>query len=148
LSRRSHWPPGGPDEQAKAADVWLGDSMGEMPAYYAAAHVALLGGSFAPLGGQNLIEAAACGCPVIMGPSTFNFADAAELSEAAGAAFRVQDMAQAVAKSVIFCNADIRSLMAKKARVFAQEHRGAAQRMAALVWGYASPYLRGNVWKQ
>ncbi len=47
--------------------------MGEMPLYYAAADVALLGGSFAPLGGQNLIEAAACGCPVVMGPHTFNF---------------------------------------------------------------------------
>ena len=47
-----------------------------MPAYYALADVALLGGSFAPLGGQNLIEAAACGCPVVMGPHTFNFADA------------------------------------------------------------------------
>jgi hypothetical protein len=45
-----------------------------MPLYYALADVALLGGSFAPLGGQNLIEAAACGCPLLMGPHTFNFA--------------------------------------------------------------------------
>lgn len=145
LSRRSQWPGGQPDEQAMSADIWLGDSMGEMPAYYAAAHVALLGGSFAPLGGQNLIEAAACGCPVIMGPSTFNFADAAELSEAAGAAIRAQDMTEAVSRCVFFCNADTRSLMAEKARAFAHEHKGAAQRMATLVWGYASPYLRGNV---
>ncbi|MBL8334059.1 MAG: 3-deoxy-D-manno-octulosonic acid transferase, partial [Rubrivivax sp.] len=55
---------GGPAE----ADVWIGDSIGEMPLYYSLADVALLGGSFAPLGGQNLIEAAACGCPVLMGP--------------------------------------------------------------------------------
>jgi 3-deoxy-D-manno-octulosonic-acid transferase len=63
-----------------------------MPLYYASADVALLGGSFAPLGGQNLIEAAACGCPLLMGPHTFNFAQAAELALAAGAALRVADL--------------------------------------------------------
>jgi 3-deoxy-D-manno-octulosonic-acid transferase len=56
----------------------------------------LLGGSFAPLGGQNLIEAAACGCPVVMGPHTFNFTEAAEMAEAEGAALRVAGMAEAV----------------------------------------------------
>ena len=76
---------------AATADVWLGDSMRRDAACYALADVALLGGSFAPLGGQNLIEAAACGCPVVMGPHTFNFADAAELALAAGAAVRVAD---------------------------------------------------------
>ena len=74
------------------ADVWLGDSLGEMALYYGLGSVALLGGSFAPLGGQNLIEAAACGCPVVMGPHTFNFLDAAELAEAEGAALRVADV--------------------------------------------------------
>ena len=68
-----------------------------MPAWYALADVALLGGSFAPLGGQNLIEAAACGCPVVMGPHTFNFADAAELALAAGASLRVAAIAEGVA---------------------------------------------------
>ena len=60
----------------RSADVWLGDSMLEMPAWYALADAALLGGSFAPLGGQNLIEAAACGCPLLMGPHTYNFEQA------------------------------------------------------------------------
>ncbi|HEX6018989.1 MAG TPA: 3-deoxy-D-manno-octulosonic acid transferase, partial [Burkholderiaceae bacterium] len=69
VARRSDWGDQPPAEHA-TNDVWLGDSMGEMPLYYAAADVALLGGSFAPLGGQNLIEAAACGCPVVMGPHT------------------------------------------------------------------------------
>ncbi|MBI2734742.1 MAG: 3-deoxy-D-manno-octulosonic acid transferase [Aquabacterium sp.] len=145
LSRRSTWPDGQPDATAKAAEVWLGDSMGEMPAYYAAAHVALLGGSYAPLGGQNLIEAAACGCPVIMGPHTFNFAEAAELSEAAGVAFRMPDIASAVVKSVSFCNDDMRFSMAKKAGDFGHHHKGAAQRMAALIWGFSTPHVRGNV---
>lgn len=97
VSRRSGWAssPAESDE-AMQADIWLGDSLGEMALYYALSDVALLGGSFAPLGGQNLMEAAACGCPVVMGPHTFNFAEAAELAEAAGAARRVAGMSEAV----------------------------------------------------
>lgn len=133
LSRRSAWPDGLPDAQAQAADVWLGDSMGEMPAYYAAARVALLGGSFAPLGGQNLIEAAACACPVVMGPSTFNFAEAAELSEHAGAALRVTDWREGVAQAVQLCEPAQHVPMAQRALDFAQAHRGAAKTMAEAI---------------
>ena len=61
------------DGAAAGRRVWLGDSLGEMALYYGLADVALLGGSFEPLGGQNLIEAAACGCPVVMGPSHLQF---------------------------------------------------------------------------
>jgi len=134
LSRRSQWPDGLPDTQALAADVWLGDSMGEMPAYYAAAQVALLGGSFAPLGGQNLIEAAACACPVVMGPSTFNFAEAAQLSEQAGAAFRVADWAAGVAQALCLCLSPAQVQASQRALAFAAAHRGAASRMAQAIW--------------
>ena len=84
MSRRSDWGERG----REPADIWIGDSLGEMALYYGMADVALLGGSFEPLGGQNLIEAAACGCPVVMGPHTFNFAEAAQLAQEAGAALR------------------------------------------------------------
>jgi len=77
-------------------DVLLGDSLGEMHAYYLISQLALLGGSFEPFGGQNLIEAAACSCPVVMGPYTFNFSDAADSAEAYGAALRVKDMQAAL----------------------------------------------------
>ena len=97
VSRRSGWSGSPADhETAMNADVWLGDSLGEMALYYGLSNVALLGGSFAPLGGQNLIEAAACGCPVVMGPHTFNFTEAAMLAEAEGAALRVGGMVDAV----------------------------------------------------
>jgi 3-deoxy-D-manno-octulosonic-acid transferase len=76
--------------------LWLGDSLGEMALCYSLADLALLGGSFAPLGGQNLIEAAACGCTVVMGPHTFNFSEVAERAVAAGAAVRVANMAEAL----------------------------------------------------
>ena len=134
LSRRSVWSQGMPDAAAQSADVWLGDSMGEMPAYYASAQVALLGGSFQPLGGQNLIEAAACACPIVMGPSTFNFAEAAELSLSAGASFRVQDWASGVAQAVGLVRDPAALAQARaSAQAFSQAHRGAAQRMAEAI---------------
>jgi 3-deoxy-D-manno-octulosonic-acid transferase len=124
-----------PTEEALAADVWIGDSLGEMPLYYGCADVALLGGSFAPLGGQNLIEAAACGCPVVMGPHTFNFADAAELSLAAGASRRVASMPEAVAQALSLLADPAREAMARASLEFAATHRGAARRMARRVAG-------------
>jgi 3-deoxy-D-manno-octulosonic-acid transferase len=147
LSRRSTWPGGQPDAAALQADVWLGDSMGEMPAYYAAARVALLGGSFEPLGGQNLIEAAACGCPVVMGPSTFNFEDAARLSEAAGAAFRVPGWAEGVQMAVRLSRTSGADSScenpAQAALAFSQAHRGAARQMATAIWGGCLPRTQG-----
>ncbi len=132
LSRRSQWADM-PPTQAASVDVWLGDSMQEMPAWYALGDAALLGGSFAPLGGQNLIEAAACGCPVVMGPHTFNFKEAAALASAAGAATRVEDMPAGVAAAVALAGVggrQRREEQSRRALAFASEHRGAARRTA------------------
>jgi 3-deoxy-D-manno-octulosonic-acid transferase len=98
-----------------------------MAQYYGLAHVAMLGGSFAPLGGQNLIEAAACGCPVVMGPHTFNFAEAAELACNAGAAQRVADMTAGVAAAqALASDATAQAAACERATAFAAAHRGAA----------------------
>jgi 3-deoxy-D-manno-octulosonic-acid transferase len=132
LARRSAWP-AGPPPAAAASDVWLGDSMGEMPAWYALADVALLGGSFAPLGGQNLIEAAACGCPVVMGPHTFNFADAAELALAADAAIRVTTIDEGVAAALALGQGEERRRRSVAGLAFASAHRGAAARLAEAI---------------
>ena len=131
VSRRSSWSAAGPQG---TAEVWLGDSLGEMALYYSLADAALLGGSFAPLGGQNLIEAAACACPVFMGPHTFNFAEVAQQAEAEGAARRVLDMAQAV-ELAVGAVADTVAMQAwrTQALAFTQAHKGAARRVAALV---------------
>ena len=139
VSRRSGWTAAGPaaSEDAMSADIWLGDSLGEMALYYGLSDAALLGGSFAPLGGQNLIEAAACGCPVVMGPHTFNFAEAAALAEAAGAAQRVADMAQAVSAALaLLSDAPAQAKAVAAGLAFAARHRGAAQRMLAALGGY------------
>jgi 3-deoxy-D-manno-octulosonic-acid transferase len=133
LARRSAWQDT-PPPAALQAQAWLGDSMREMALYYASANVALLGGSFAPLGGHNLIEAAACGCPLVMGPSTFNFAEAAELSLQAGASVRVADIAAGVELANELLNAPERlAAIAVNARAFAAQHRGAARRMAGRI---------------
>ena len=117
-----------------SADIWLGDSLGEMALYLGLADVALLGGSFAPLGGQNLIEVAACGCPVVMGPHTFNFAQAAEMAQAAGAAFMVQDMGQAVDCALQLAHDPSALTQASSAAVaFALRHQGAARRTSERV---------------
>ena len=120
------------------ADVWLGDSIGEMPLYYALADVALLGGSFEPLGGHNLIEAAACGCPLVMGPHTFNFAQAAELALAAGAALRVGSLNAAVQRAITLLADPGLPVWHARAQAFAAQHRGAARRLAAVVLASAA----------
>jgi len=130
VSRRSQWTSGPADnDEARQADVWLGDSLGEMALYYGLSDVALLGGSFAPLGGQNLIEAAACACPVVMGPHTFNFAEAAELAEAEGAALRVAGMPEGVDAALALVG-DPPALAEAVASglAFAARNRGAAAR--------------------
>lgn len=71
--------------------VVLGDSMGEMFAYYAAADLAFIGGSLLPFGAQNLIESCAVGTPVLIGPHTYNFAEATQQAIQSGAALRVQN---------------------------------------------------------
>lgn len=132
LVRRSGWVDRPPPAAAEA-DVWLGDSMGEMPLYYALADAALLGGSFAPLGGQNLIEAAACGCPLVMGPHTYNFAQAAELSLAARASVRAQTLGDGVQRAVALALDPDRNAWVQRAFDFAGQHRGAAERMAQAI---------------
>lgn len=129
VSRRSGW-----GAAPEPADVWLGDSLGEMSAYYALAQVALLGGSFEPLGGQNLIEAAACGCPVVMGPHVFNFAEPAAQALRFDAAQRVDTMAQGVqAALALVGNEALHAVMVKASLIFARKYQGAAARTAQAV---------------
>ncbi len=119
---------------AAETQVWLGDSMGEMAAYYALADLAFIGGSLLPLGGQNLIEAAACGCPVIVGPHTFNFLQATEDAIAAGAACRVasgQELDEMVTR--LLGDASARADMQAAAKAFSEAHQGATRRMLALI---------------
>jgi len=131
VARRSEWAEGLPPTNV---DVWLGDTLGEMPLYYAAADIGILGGSFEPLGGQNLIEAAACGCPMVLGPHTFNFAQASQRACEVGAAFRVLDMEQGVQLATGLAHNRLELEPARQAATaFAQAHRGAAKATAQAI---------------
>jgi 3-deoxy-D-manno-octulosonic-acid transferase len=114
--------------------VVLGDSMGEMFAYYAACDVAFIGGSLVPLGGQNLIEACAAGRPVLIGPSIFNFAEAAELAIEAGAAIQVADPAALAREAMrLLLDREAARRMSQAAAAFAGAHRGATARVLELI---------------
>ncbi len=139
--RRSAWAPAAaasndiprtalPSEVA----VLLGDSMGELGAYYGAADLAFIGGSLLPFGGQNLIEACAIGVPVLIGPHVFNFAQATADAVAAGAALQVRD-ADELARTLagLFADARRRTEMGAAAAVFAERHRGATARTVSAV---------------
>ena len=115
-----------PDANVK---VYLGDTMGEMAFYYGACDVAVIGGSFLPLGGQNLIEALAAGVPAIVGPSMFNFAEPTRLALAAGAAIQVADAAAAMRQAVeLLSNRGKRAQMGEAGTRLCEAHRGATEK--------------------
>jgi 3-deoxy-D-manno-octulosonic-acid transferase len=129
VQRRSDDAPVAPSTQ-----VLIGDSMGEMFAYYASADVAFIGGSLLDFGSQNLIEAAACGTPVLIGPSTRNFAEVAREAIACGAALSIGDADDLVKQvNTLLADADQRRRMGEAGRAFAERHRGATARTMDLI---------------
>ena len=117
-------------------DVWLGDSMGEMVAYYSLADVAVIGGTLLPFGGQNLIEAAACGTPLIIGPHTYNFSAAANVAEQTGAATRIDiTTPETVAKAllVLINNPTQHQAATEAAARFVSSATGATGKLLALI---------------
>jgi 3-deoxy-D-manno-octulosonic-acid transferase len=117
-----------------ATTVLLGDSLGELYAYYAACDVAFIGGSLLPLGGQNLLEACAMGKPVLIGPHTFNFDEATRLAVAAGAALRVRDVDE-LGSTLARLLSDPQECrrMGEAGLALMRQHQGAAQRIVALL---------------
>jgi len=114
--------------------VVLGDSMGEMFAYYAACDVAIIGGSLLAFGAQNLIEACAAGRPVIIGPHTYNFAEATELAVEAGAAVRVADARGAIAAARTLLQDTARAQrIAQAGLFFTRCHQGATDKILSLL---------------
>jgi 3-deoxy-D-manno-octulosonic-acid transferase len=113
--------------------VLLGDSMGEMFAYYAACDVAFIGGSLLPFGGQNLIEACATGKPVLFGPHTYNFSEAAGSAVAAGAALRVANADELMQEAQrLLRDPGAAQRMGEAALAFVKSHQGATQRVLDL----------------
>ena len=135
------------DNASVPADVavMLGDSMGELPGYYAVADVAFVGGSLLPLGGQNLIEPIAVGRPTLVGPHMFNFAEATRNALDAGAALEVADAAALVTTvAALLRDRDRRLRMRAAALAFHAAHRGAGDRLWAWLAPQLAPVLRSD----
>ena len=123
-------------------DVVLGDSMGEMMGYCAAADVVFIGGSLLPLGGQNLLEPIALGRPTLVGPHMFNFADATDKARAAGAALEVENAGGLVeAVGGLLGDPARRAAMGNAALAFHAAHRGAADRL----WRWLAPKIEASL---
>jgi 3-deoxy-D-manno-octulosonic-acid transferase len=116
------------------AQVVIVDTFGELASLYSVADVVVIGGAFAPLGGQNLFQPLAHGKPVFFGPHTHNFRDIAQLAKAAGVGFEVQT-AEQLAEGVLRLLHDpkLREQIAQQASELIQKHQGAAQRCAEVV---------------
>ena len=133
LQRRSNWQ----GNSSVDADVLLGDSMGEMTAWFVCADLTVMGGSLLPFGCQNFIEACAEGCPVLLGAHTYNFAAATEAAVAAGAAWQASDLAVLWLEIPRLLN-DVtrRQQMSLAAKNFAQAHRGATDLLVKSLRNY------------
>jgi 3-deoxy-D-manno-octulosonic-acid transferase len=125
---------------AAGTQVLLGDSMGEMFAYYAACDVAFVGGSLLDYGSQNLIEPCAVGRPVLIGRSTYNFSLAAEQALECGAARQVGTAEELLgAADALLRDEAARRRMGEAGREFAARHRGATARTVALIERHLPP---------
>ncbi len=115
-------------------DVFLGDTMGEMMLFYAASDVAFVGGSLVPLGGQNMLEPASFGLPLITGPHLFNFEEAKRLLQEADAISIVNDEKE-LANQVIMCFSDVevREQFGQNAKAVVDANRGALERHLKLI---------------
>jgi 3-deoxy-D-manno-octulosonic-acid transferase len=116
-----------------AIQVYLGDSMGELPLLLAAADVAFVGGSLVKLGGHNVLEAAVLGKPVAFGPHMFNFSAISQLLLAEGAAVQVdsaQDLGQLMLRWLL--DASERQRVGERGSALVASNRGAADRLLAI----------------
>jgi len=107
-------------------EVLVGDTMGELPLFYAAVDCAFVGGSLVPTGGHNLLEACAVGKPVVFGPHMFNFQEISQMTLERGAGVQIQNASQlAPAVSDFLGNANRRDQAGEAGRKMVEENRGA-----------------------
>ena len=118
----------------RKAPVVILDTIGELPATYSAANIVFCGGSLVPKGGQNILEPAMWGKPILYGPSMEDFADARQLIHAAGGGVMVETSDQLAEKATQWLESPHQAAMAGlAARNAILPHRGAAEKHAAVI---------------
>ncbi len=121
-------------------EVFLGDTMGEVPLFYAASDIAFVGGTLVPVGGHNLLEPAALGLPIVTGPHLFNTEDIAEMFSSVGASRLVHnDLELAHTLREWFENPELAQAIGNKGRDIVIQNRGALDRFLTLL----QPLLKG-----
>jgi 3-deoxy-D-manno-octulosonic-acid transferase len=114
--------------------VFLGDTMGELPLFYAGADVAFVGGSLVPTGGHNVLEPAALGVPIVVGPHTFNFLEITRALISHGGAERVQTVTELATVVVRYMeNTKLRDAAGSCGRELVERNRGAMARLEAIL---------------
>ncbi|MDP6994187.1 MAG: glycosyltransferase, partial [Woeseiaceae bacterium] len=115
-------------------EVLLGDTMGEVPLFYAAANVAFVGGTLIPVGGHNLLEPAALGKPVVTGPHLFNTQDIANMFEELGASITVNNAGQlGEAVADLLANPETAIDIGNRGLEILQLNRGSLDRLLTLL---------------
>ena len=109
-------------------DIWIGDSLGEMFSYYAAADLAFVGGSFSGTGGHNPLEPAALGLPIIMGPSDYNFRSIIATLKSEGALMQVDDPSELAERIEALLGQD-NQFMSDAGIQVVERNRGALERL-------------------
>jgi 3-deoxy-D-manno-octulosonic-acid transferase len=123
-------------------EVFLGDTMGEVPLFYAASDIAFVGGTLVPVGGHNLLEPAALGLPIVTGPHLFNTEDIAEMFTSVGASLLVHnDIELARTLRELFENRETARAIGSKGREIVRANRGALDRFLLLL----QPLMKGIV---
>jgi 3-deoxy-D-manno-octulosonic-acid transferase len=115
-------------------EIYLLDTLGELPPFYAAGDVAFVGGSLVPIGGHNLLEPAALSLPIVAGPHNFNSADIAKLLVEGGAVRIVHDAREtATVVAELLANPTVRAQMGASGRKAVDDNRGALERLMAFI---------------
>ena len=121
-------------DKVEAADVLLGDTMGELMVFFGACDVAFVGGSLVATGGHNMIEPAAWGVPVLSGPHLFNFTEASQLLLAADGMLVCNDAAELAEQCIsLMGNKGRRQEMGNAARLVAEANRGALDKLMSVI---------------
>jgi 3-deoxy-D-manno-octulosonic-acid transferase len=130
------------EQRACAPDtaVFLGDTMGELLLFYAAADLAFVGGSLVDTGGHNVLEPALLGLPVLFGPHMFNFTEASQRLLEAEAAWQVTDAAAlATAVDRLLADPELRRAVGQRGRAVVERHRGALAALLRCIETLQSP---------
>ena len=128
--RRSQWE----SESAESADVILVDTMGELIQFYAACDVAVVGGSFVPIGGHNILEPILAGIPVLYGPEMSNFTEISRLVSTAKAGQQVQTWDDCkAALSQLLHDSSLRTATVRRGEKLLEQNRGSLARTMELL---------------